>query len=257
VGGLRDVRGYDGVDPARWIELLASVADSRSAVFPYAQAQWLTPKVTFTPGRDIRLPPVFDMLGVRYVVFRGSPIRKARPALQGPDYWVMVNSNALGRAFIPRRVETVAEDKTRLEKLSLPEFDPRDVAYVESPLDLPNPCRGSAAVVDHSPTHITIFVRMETPGLLVLADRWDKGWEAWLDGNRVPILRTNHAIRGVVVPAGNGTLEFRYSPAIFAWGLRLAGVAAAILLGWLGLITWNRCLRDGPASGAIKTQKAR
>jgi uncharacterized membrane protein YfhO len=93
---------------------------------------------------------------------------------------------------------------------------------------------------------------METPGLLVLADRWDKGWEAWLDGNRVPILRTNHAIRGVVVPAGNGTLEFRYSPAIFAWGLRLAGVAAAILLGWLGLITWNRCLRDGPSDLALR-----
>jgi len=254
---LHDVRGYDGVDPARLIDLLASAADPRSAVFPYAQAQWLAPNGAFEPEGYIRLPPVLDMLGVRYVIFRGSPLRKARPALQGPDYWVMVNSNALERVFIPRRVEMVAERGARLEKLSSREFDPRGVAYVEAPLDLPKTCRGSAEIVAETPTRIVISVRLETPGLVVLADRWDKGWRAWLNGKPVPILRTNHAIRGVVVPASNGTLEFRYAPASFAWGLRLAGMAAAILLGWLALIAWNRRLRDAPASGAIMTLKAR
>ena len=81
---------------------------------------------------------------------------------------------------------------------------------------------------------------METPGLVVLADLWDKGWQAYLNGQRVPILRTNHAIRGVVVPAGSGTLEFRYAPASFDWGLRLCGFALVVLLAWGGLILWKR-----------------
>ena len=81
---------------------------------------------------------------------------------------------------------------------------------------------------------------METPGLVVLADLWDKGWQAYLNGKRVPILRANHAIRGVVVPAGSGTLEFRYAPASFAWGLRLAGLAAVALLVWLGIALRRR-----------------
>ena len=85
------------------------------------------------------------------------------------------------------------------------------------------------------PTRVTLSVRMETPGLVVLADLWDKGWQAYLNGQRVPILRTNHAIRGVVVPAGSGTLEFRYAPASFAWGLRLSALAAVVLLVWLGI----------------------
>ena len=75
---------------------------------------------------------------------------------------------------------------------------------------------------------------METAGLVVLADRWDIGWRAYLDGRPVPILQANHALRGVVVPAGTGTLEFRYQPASFAWGLRLAGAAATVLLMCFG-----------------------
>jgi uncharacterized membrane protein YfhO len=90
---------------------------------------------------------------------------------------------------------------------------------------------------------------METPGLVVLADLWDKGWQAYVNGQCVPRLRANQAVRGVVVPAGAGTLEFRYAPASFAWGLRLAGLAAVALLGWLGITIWSRQRAAGPRSG--------
>jgi hypothetical protein len=179
------------------------------------------------------------MLGVRYVILRGSPSAGTRPAFQGPDYWVMVNSNALTRAFIPRRVETVTDDQARLEKLASPDFNPREVAYVERQVDLPGPSRGSARIVEEIPTRVTISVRLETPGLVVLADLWDKGWRADWNGRRLPILRANHALRGVVLPAGEGTLVFRYAPASFAWGLALAGTAAVVLLLWAGA-SWPR-----------------
>ena len=163
-----------------------------------------------------------------------------------------MNSNALPRTFIPRRVETVAEDKARLAKLAAEDFDPREVAYVESPVNLPGPCQGTVGIVEEIPTRIIVSVRMETPGLVVLADLWDKGWQASLNGRRVPILRTNHAIRGVVVPAGSGTIEFRYAPASFAWGIRLAGLAALVLLGWVGILAATGRTRrpGGPKSKA-------
>jgi len=81
---------------------------------------------------------------------------------------------------------------------------------------------------------------METPGLVVLTDRWDAGWRAYVNGRRVPILRTNHAIRGVLLPAGVSRLEFRYAPASFTWGLGLAGLAAVVLLAW-SLFAARRC----------------
>jgi uncharacterized membrane protein YfhO len=88
---------------------------------------------------------------------------------------------------------------------------------------------------------------METAGLIVLADNWDKGWRAYWNEKPVPILRTNYAIRGVLVPAGNGTLEFIYQPASLILGLWLAGFAALVLIGWLAII---RIKRPSSASNA-------
>ena len=62
---------------------------------------------------------------------------------------------------------------------------------------------------------------------------------AYLDGEPLSILRANHAVRGVVVPAGSHSVRFRYEPASFALGLKLAGLSAVILLAWLGINLWH------------------
>jgi hypothetical protein len=237
--GLRDVRGYDSVDPARLVDLMEIARDPQYEPADYAATQYLVPKKALTHDGELRLPPVLDMLAVRYVIFRGAPDPQTHPAFRGEDYWVLVNSNALPRAFVPQRVESVPNSAARLAQLASPAFEPRKVAYVESPVNLPVSCRGTADIVAEVPTRITISVRMATPGLVVLADLWDKGWRAWLDGREVPILRANHAIRGVVVPAGESKLEFRYAPSSFAWGLRLSGLALLVILGWSGVAHWK------------------
>ena len=72
---LRNVRGYDAVDPARLIDLmgLEGVVNPHSTVVPYALTQLLIPQWDIRPPGIIRLHPVLDMLGVRYVIFRGAP----------------------------------------------------------------------------------------------------------------------------------------------------------------------------------------
>ena len=238
--GLHDIRGYDDVDPQRLIDLVSIAAHPNSPKYSYALTQVLMPRASLTPEGDAKLSPVLDMLGVQYVIFRGTPLPGARPAFQGPDYWVLVNPAVLPRVFIPRRVESAPDKDVRLKKLASPQFDPRDVAYVEAPIQSPATCRGKAQIIHEVPTRITISVNMETPGLVVLADLWDKGWQACLDGTRVPILRANHAIRGVLVPPGSATLEFRYEPASFAWGLMLSGGSSVVLLSWLAIVLRKR-----------------
>jgi hypothetical protein len=238
VVGLRDVRGYDSLDPGRWLALLVLTADAHSPVIQHALTQFLIPRMEITPTNTVRLHPILDLLGVRYVIFRGAPPPAVQPKFQSPDYWVMENRSALPRVFVPQRVEVVADDDERLRKLALAEFDPRKVAYVETPVDLPPDCRGTVEIVDEIPERIVVAARMETRGFLVLADLWDKGWQACLNGRPVPILRANHALRGVVLPAGSATVEFRYKSATVTRAFRLAGAAAGILLGWLGVRLW-------------------
>jgi hypothetical protein len=234
--GLQDIRGYDGVDPARLIDLMKIADDPKSPTLSYALTQWQAPMVAVTPEGDASLHPVLNMLGVRYVIFRGSPPSGTRPAFKDTDYWVLLNPAALPRAFVPQRVEMVTDPALRLRKLASAKFDPRAIAYVESPVNLPEACRGSAEIAEESPTRLTVSLHMQTAGLLVLADLWDKGWRAYLDGTPVPILRANHAVRGVVVSPESKTLKFRYQPASFALGLKLAALAATLLLGWMIVI---------------------
>jgi len=238
--GLRDLRGYDAVDPARLMDLMMLAASPDSPAYPYALTQWFVPRLKFEPPDGIRISPLLDLLDVRYLIFRATPPPGIHPAFQGPDYWVLLNHHALPRVFVPRHVEMVADRRERLEKLASPGFDPLAMVYVETPVNLPDACRGQAEIVAEIPMRVTVSVRMETPGLVVLADLWDKGWKADVNGRPAQILRANHAVRGVVVPAGASTLEFQYAPDSFTRGLWLSGLAAVILLGWSGIIVWSR-----------------
>jgi hypothetical protein len=233
--GLSDVKGYDGIDPMRMVDLLKTTA-MPDEIAPYAKIQFLMPKGYFSLPGTVQMVPVLDMLNVRYGVFRGTPPPSVKPAFQGNDYWVLINSNALPRVFVPKSVKTATSDGEELKALASLHFNPADVAYVESPVELPTLCRGTAEITNEIPTRIMVSVHMETPGLVVLADNWDKGWRAYWNGRPVPILRANYAIRGVVVPAGNGTLEFIYKPASLVLGLWLAGLALIVLSCWLAAI---------------------
>jgi hypothetical protein len=233
--GWRDVRGYDGVDPTRMVTLEEMAREPRTTTPHYARTQRLIPQTTQTADGGIRLAPLWDLLGVRYVIYRGTPPPDLHSAFTGPDYYVMLNPAALPRAFVPKRIEVITNDQQRLEKLASPGFVPADVAYVESPLALPAVSRGTVELRREIPTRIELALRMETPGLVVLANRWDHGWRARLNGQPVPILPVDHVLHGVVLPAGPGTLEFRYAPASFAWGVRLFLTALAAMLMWAAL----------------------
>ena len=234
---LRDVRGYDAVDPGRLVNLLARTrpdllgnsADEAGVLQEYFPAEF--------PSLITR------MMNLRYLIIPGSPPvgQRARFAVEG--YWLMEDANCLPRAFVPRHVEVVRDSARRLELLGSADFDPEDVAYVES--DAPRfdgAARGTAKIVSEAPSHVTIEFDMGTPGVIVLSDLWDAGWKARVNGVETEVLRANEAFRGVVVPAGRGVLQFDYEPGSFYHGIWLA-LGAGISLGIWGWKRWRTVTR--------------
>lgn len=222
---LLDVRGYDGVDPARMVDLLTLAAAPESIRLDYAAVQLFIPRVAeaSSPNR-VQLSPILDLLGVRYVVFLPP---------EGTDYSVAVNDSALPRVFVPRSVEVESDAKTRLAKLGSPLFNPREVAYVEEPAAVAAPVQGEAKIVEVTPQSIAVSAKMPQRGLVVLADQWNSGWRAYVANQVVPILHVDHALRGVIVPPGESTIVFRYQPTSLRLGLGAAAVAILILLAYL------------------------
>jgi len=68
---------------------VALAADEHLLKMDYVMASWLTPRMEITETHMAQLSPILDMLGVRHVIFRGSPPQGVKPAFQSPDYWVL------------------------------------------------------------------------------------------------------------------------------------------------------------------------
>jgi hypothetical protein len=223
---LSDVRGYDAVDPQAMMDLLraAAKADRSGGLHEVEYAVTLY----FMPQES----PILDMLGVRYRLLPAGARTDQKPLLHGQRRDVYLNEKALPRAFVPRSVEQKKAEEI-VAALAEPQFDPAAVAYVAEEVGLPaGPYRGGARLREALPTRVTLDLQMETAGLVVLSDLYFPGWQAHLNGSEVPIWRTNHAVRGVVVPAGKSELVFEYWPQSFVWGLWLTGGGLLALAVW-------------------------
>jgi hypothetical protein len=68
---------------------------------------------------------------------------------------------------------------------------------------------------------------VEEPAVLVLPQSWAPGWQARVDGQRVPVLRVAGALVGVEIPTlGSHTVEIVYRPAADLAGAGISGIAA-------------------------------
>lgn len=119
---------------------------------------------------------------------------------------------------------------------------PRDFnrqAVIESDSDISprpqmpdDPAGETWSILEADPNRVVIDATPETPGLLVLGDVFYPGWVASVDGEPVPILRTNRMFRGVSVDAGQHRITFEYHP----WSLYIGACISGI--GWVGLLVF-------------------
>ena len=71
------------------------------------------------------------------------------------------------------------------------------------------------------------------PAFLVAAESYYPGWQASIDGRPARIYPADAAFRGVSVPPGKHTVDFRLVPRTLYWS---AAISAAALAGALLLL---------------------
>ena len=82
--------------------------------------------------------------------------------------------------------------------------------------DLTNP---EIKTLKYAPNRIVLETNNDAPSFLVLSEIYYRGWEARIDGLKVPTYRVNHTLRGVAINAGPHQIEFKYRPSSFRAGL--------------------------------------
>jgi hypothetical protein len=230
-----------------------SVADIPSFFFamPVQQTRWQDILDTFSYQTAVP-----DMLGLKYLVLAPAQYEQDKPqfgdkfipVFRSPDgsQLVLQNQKVLPKAWLVPSVVVVPDRNQRVNLLINPAFYPEKMAYVESepPLPLVPPgtaigTPGSVSTKKYSNEKIELEAQVSGNALLVLSEKYYKGWQARVDGKSTDIYPVNHVLRGVYLTPGRHTVEFVFDPLPFKVGkwLTLSSILLfALLLGrewWL------------------------
>jgi hypothetical protein len=135
------------------------------------------------------------------------------------------------------RVQDPALDVWRQVVVSTDGLDGSTRQSLETLSHAPFETAKAASIVVYDSQRVAIRVNLERPGLVMLTDSDYPGWNAYLDGRRVPILATNYLFRGVLAPAGTHEIEFHYEPRSYLYGGLISLLALSAGLAWFGMTT--------------------
>ncbi len=173
---------------------------------------------------------VFNMLNTKYFIV---------PDPQSGQPVAQLNGGALGNVWLVKHVQVV--ENADAEMKALDNFNPRDTAFIDKrfqPKLKGQPQFDSAAtirMIENLNDNIKYEYNAATPQFAVFSEiYYDKGWNAYIDGNKADYVRTNYVLRGMSLPAGKHSIEFRFEPQAYKTGNMLALWAS--IIGYLALI---------------------
>ncbi|MDR2927453.1 MAG: YfhO family protein [Cytophagaceae bacterium] len=168
--------------------------------------------------------PVTNMLNARYIIYNpnADPIR---------------NPHAMGNAWFVQNVRYANDAREELDVLGIENL--RETAVIHSAFanvlqDVTIGSEGgSIELTEYTPNRITYRANTGSPQIAVFSEiYYPAGWDAYINGVKTPIFRANYLLRGLAVPQGESTIEFRFEPVSYRYGkiLSAAGSIVALLI---------------------------
>ncbi len=255
--GIRDTRGYNPVVIRRYLELLAAndgrkpetdlfytyLNDPDGPLVRLLNIEYYLKAAGGAAPDPRRWKRIARFPGLRFRHVEYKDFQMIFPA----EIEVYRAVNPLPRAWFVRRVDPAPPDASTLRRMCRPDFDPGVAAEAVCPAATArhytpeHPLPATVTLKKAGPNRLVFETRTAQPRFLVLSEIYYPGWKARIDGRRVPIFRTDHALRGVGVPAGIHRLTVVYQPDSLRLGLALAGITLVCLLS-APFLPWRRLM---------------
>jgi hypothetical protein len=191
-----------------------------------------------------------DIMNLKYILIPDADYETQKVALAAkytPVFTsangsvVLENRTVLPKAWLVPSVAVVTDPRRRLAIMnSAPDFNPAMVALVETPPPLPlypygqAKGAGSARLETYETNRITVIASATANALLVLGEKYYRGWYAKVDGNPAVIYPVDHVLRGVYLVPGIHKVEFVFDPLPFKVGKWLTLTSFAFFACILG-----------------------
>jgi hypothetical protein len=177
-----------------------------------------------------------NMLNTRYIIFN----TEAPP---------LVNKHEMGNAWFVDSVKVVPDADAEMAAVS--GFNPAKEALVDARfnnnlvgLKLTPDTSARISLSEYRANYLKYNSSSSREQLAVFSEiYYDKGWQAYVDGQPASHFRVDYILRAMRVPAGNHTLEFKFHPHSYYFGEKVSLASSFLILllafgtGW---VEWKK-----------------
>ena len=188
---------------------------------------------------------VINMLNTKYFIVPDNESRQPRPYL---------NQDACGNSWFVQNLKFVDNPKEEIDALT--DFSPLQTAIVDKKYrsyfndkDIPDTIANLSATIiltNYKPDELEYISDNSSGGFAVFSEIYyndNKGWKAYIDGKHVPHIRVNYVLRGLYIPPGKHTIEFKFEPQSYFTTQKIS-LGSSVVIGLLflfivGLSIWK------------------
>jgi hypothetical protein len=167
--------------------------------------------------------PAINMLNTKYIIYdlNGAPLP---------------NPNALGNAWFVNDFKIVDNADEEIEALK--GFNPKNEAVIDkrfaelvSGKKFKKDENGNIVLTEYKPNYLKYNAKAASEQLAVFSEiYYQNGWDAYINGQKVPHFRVDYILRGLVLPAGKHVVEFKFHPKSYYTGNKISLASSLLLL---------------------------
>ncbi|WP_372756447.1 YfhO family protein [Mariniflexile sp.] len=170
---------------------------------------------------------VLSMLNTKYIIAQD----------QEGNLFPYENDQANGHAWFVKELKGVASANEEIKALD--SLDNKNKAVFNSSIyknlktNYTVDSLASIKLVYYKPNYLKYESDNSNNGFVVFSEiYYGNGWKTFIDGKETSHMRVNYTLRGMEVPAGTHTIEFKFDPDVVKTGSRIA-LASSVLFGLL------------------------
>ena len=216
----KSIGGYHGAKIKRYQELIdSSLSKEINHIIQTANSAQTFEQIEASFDNT----SVLNMLNTKYVILI-------------PDALPIANEKAMGNAWFveePVFVENADEEISAVNNADLSEQAVVDKRFgnLATKSSYPYSAGDTIIMTSYRPNKIVYSASCSDEKLAVFSEiYYPAGWKSYIDGVETPHFRANYVLRAMVVPQGNHEIVFKFEPASYFLGNKIAYASSGIFV---------------------------
>lgn len=153
-----------------------------------------------------------------------------------PSRAPLLNPYASGNVWFVKDVVWVEDANEEIKVLS--QYDLKTSAIIDKRFKnqfsfstLESDSLASIQLTSYEPNYLTYQSSSSTSQLAVFSEiYYQKGWNAYIDGEKVPHARANYVLRALEIPSGSHVIEFKFEPSSYFIGKKISLFSSLLMI---------------------------